>query len=145
MKPPDILLQCNSPKSLASTMADIDQDIDPYRTITTPPGHNSVAITNYSDKFHDRIDNGTVRSNHDKLLSNDPDMSRYGDESINRKVLLRNVSFSTLDGDSLPMTIQTLLQDLGDTALESPTRMIFDENILNDDEISRNLSDWAMT
>lgn len=142
MKPPDILLQCNSPKSLASTMADIDQDIDPFQTIADP-GQNSVAITNYGDTYRDTIKNETVRSNHDKLLSNDPDMNRY-DNAANPKVLLRNVSFSTLDGDPLPITIQTLLQDLGDTELESPSRMIFDENILNDDEISRNLNDWAM-
>lgn len=139
MKPPDILLQCNSPKSLASTMADIDQDIDPFQTI-----NNSNSVMKFGgNNRSDPIDNEIVRSNHDKLLGNGGTINPYVDD---RSRITRKISFSTLDGDPLPMTIQTLLQDLGDnTALESPTRMIFDENILNDDEISRNLSDWAMT
>lgn len=140
MKPPDILLQCNSPQSLTSTMADIDQDIDPFRTATNTD-INSVAITNYVDKFSDRINNEMVHSNHDKLLGNGQS-NRYMAEQ-NRRT--RKMSFSSLDGDPLPMTIQTLLQDLGDPVLESPTQMIFDESILSDDEISRNLSNWAMT
>lgn len=130
MKPPDILLQCNSPQSLTSTMADIDQDIDPFRTAT---------YTNYGDKYSDQINNEMVRSDHDKLLGNGQS-NRYMAEQ-NRKT--RKMSFSTLD--PLPMTIQTLLQDLGDPVLESSTQLIFDESILNDDEISRNLSNWAMT
>ncbi len=138
MKPPDILLQCNSPKSLASTMADIDQDIDSFRSQTIDSDVNSV---NYGDKFSDPTNNDIIRSNHDKLMVNDPDNHYMEDQ--NR--ITRKMSFSTLDGDPLPMTIQTLLQDLGDTAIGSPTRMIFDENILNDDEMSRNLSDWVMT
>lgn len=140
MKPPDILLQCNSPQSLTSTMADIDQDIH-----TAPNSDsNSVTLTNYGgDKSSDRMNSAVVRSNHDKLLANNHQDNHQYMTDQNRTT--RKMSFSSLDGDPLPMTIQTLLQDLGDTAMESPTRMIFDENILNDDEISRNLSDWAMT
>lgn len=138
MKPPDILLQCNSPQSLASTMADIDQDIDPFRTANNMD-LNSMANKNYGDKFSYRIDNEIVRTNHDKLLSDDQGNQYTANQ--NRK--MRKMSFSSLDGDPLPMTIQTLLQDLDEPAMES--RLIFDENILNDDEISRNLCNWAMT
>lgn len=140
MKPPDILLQCNSPQSLGSTMADIDQDIDPFNAAKKST-INSATIKTYGDKFSDRVNNKSVRSNHDKLLGSGQD-DQY---TANQNGKKRKMSFSSLDGDPLPMTIQTLLQDLGDPALESPTRMIFDENILNDDEISRNLSNWAMT
>lgn len=132
MKPPDILLQCNSPKSLASTMADIDQDIDPFRRSPIAPDRNSNQMD--IDQCSNRI------TNHDKLLANNPNM---GDP--NR--IEAKMSFASLNGNALPLTIQTFLQDLGNTTdnLESPSRSIFDENILNDDEISRNLSDWAMT
>lgn len=141
MKPPDILLQCNSPQSLTSTMADIDQEMDRFQTTNNADGSSVTTMTNYGDQFSDRINNAIGRSNHDKFLGNDIQDNQYVTDQ-NRTT--RKMSFSSLDGDPLPMTIQTLLQDLGD-AMESPTRLIFDENILNDDEISRNLSDWAMT
>lgn len=115
-------------------------DIEPFQT-SNNSDINSMTNANYNDKYSDRMKNKFMQPNHDKIIDNDQ-ANQY---MANRERKTRKLSFSSLDGDPLPMTIQTLLQDLGDQAMELPTRLIFDENILNDDEISRNLSNWAMT
>lgn len=136
MKPPDILLQCNSPQSQATITADTEPDINQFRMAN----NLDETITNrdtYSDQGNDEF----APTNHDKLIASEQNDQYMGNH--NRKT--RKMSFSSLNGDPLPMTIQSLLQDLSDQDMDLTTPVIFDEDILKDDEISRNLNSWAMT